>query len=69
MNLAKKKKRKVLDLAINKLSMNHLETPPKGLHGKSKAFVTIRVYILQSKEKKRLIGIVYLTNGESPAET
>jgi len=43
------------DLAINKLLMNHLETPPKGLHGKSKDFVKMRVYILRSKEKKRMI--------------
>ena len=43
------------DHAINKLLMNHLETPPKGLHGKSKDFVKMRVYILRSKEKKRMI--------------
>jgi hypothetical protein len=63
----------VLDLAINKLSMNHLETSPKGCHAKSKVIITMRVYIYnqrrrklakKSKEKKRLIW--YCLSDEDP---
>lgn len=43
---------KVLDLAINKLSMNHLETSPKGCHAKSKVIITMRVYRYNQRRRK-----------------
>lgn len=62
---------KVLDLAINKLSMNHLETSPKGCHAKSKVIITMRVYRYNQRRRKLAkknqrrrkdwYGIVYLT--------